>query len=66
MEPKELVLALLSMGLTQQQIADKTGVAQPTISKVARGDIEDVLSRNYRRLEALHKSMVRRRKAEAA
>lgn len=67
MEPKELVLSLLAMGLTQTQIADMTGIAQPTISKVARGEIEDVLSRNYRRLETLHKAMSRRRrKAEAA
>ena len=66
MEPKELVLSLLAMGMTQKQTGEKTGIAQPTISKVARGEIEDVLSRNYRRLESLHKAMSRRRRKEVA
>lgn len=54
MEARDYVNALIEMGLTQTQIAEKTGIQQPAISKVARGDVKDVLSVNYRRLQALH------------
>lgn len=54
MEAAELVLALLEAGLTQQVIAERTGVHQTTVSKLARGEINDVLSRNYRALLSLH------------
>jgi transcriptional regulator with XRE-family HTH domain len=54
MEALDYVKALLDSGLTQSEIADRTGIPQPTISKIYRGDIADVLSRNYRKLQALH------------
>lgn len=54
MEARDFIAALVQAGLTQQQIADRTGIPQPTISKVLRGDVADVLSRNYRKLQALH------------
>lgn len=54
MEARDYVLALTSKGLTQAQIAERTGIPQPTISKVYRGAVADVMSRNYRRLQALH------------
>lgn len=54
MEAAELVLALLEAGLTQQTIAERTGMHQTTVSKLARGEINDVLSRNYRSLLSLH------------
>lgn len=54
MEARDYVNALLEMGLTQAVIAEKTGIAQPTVSKVSRGEVADVLSRNYRKLQALH------------
>lgn len=58
MEAQDYVRALMAAGLTQTQIAERTGIPQPTISKVYRGDVEDVLSRNYRRLQDLHTEVV--------
>jgi transcriptional regulator with XRE-family HTH domain len=54
MEPRELVLALKALGLTQKQIEERTGIPQPTVSKIERGDVSDVMSRSYRALLALH------------
>lgn len=58
MEARDFVEALIGKGLTQSQIAERTGIPQPTISKVARGDVSDVLSRNYRKLQALHDELI--------
>jgi transcriptional regulator with XRE-family HTH domain len=54
MEAKDFIGALVQRGWTQSQIAERTGIPQPTLSKVLRGDVEDVLSRNYRKLQALY------------
>lgn len=54
MEAKDFVVALVGAGLTQSVIAEKTGIPQPTISKIARGGVDDVMSRNYRKLQALY------------
>lgn len=54
MEPRELVLAIKAKGWTQKQIAAETGIPQPTISKIERGDVADVMSRSYRKLVDLH------------
>lgn len=54
MEPRELVQAIKAKGLTQKQIEERTGIPQPTVSKIERGDVADVMSRNYRALLALH------------
>jgi predicted transcriptional regulator len=54
MEARDYVLALRRWGMTQAQIADRTGIPQPTISKIERGAVEDVLSRNYRSLQTVH------------
>ena len=53
MEPKEYIAAIRTYGLTQVQIAQKTGIPQSTISKIERGDVQDVMSRNYRALQTL-------------
>lgn len=57
MDPQELVRALLGMGLTQTEIAARTGMPQPTVSKVARGAVRDVMSHSYRQLKALYDEM---------
>lgn len=57
MEAKDFVDALSKGGMTQSQIADRTGIPQPTISKVSRGDVKDVLSVNYRKLQALYEEV---------
>lgn len=54
MEARDFIEVLVRAGLTQVEIAARSGIPQPTISKVARGEVADVLSRNYRRLQALH------------
>lgn len=54
MEAQDFVAALVAHGFTQSQIAEKTGIPQPTVSKVLRGEVADVMSRNYRKLQALH------------
>lgn len=64
MEARDYVLALKGFGLTQTQIAERTGIPQPTISKIERGDVDDVLSRNYRSLQRVHDQEVAAR-AEA-
>jgi transcriptional regulator with XRE-family HTH domain len=54
MEAKDYVAAIRGRGLTQAQIAEKTGIPQPTVSKIERGEVSDVMSRNYRALQNLH------------
>lgn len=57
MEARDLVLAIRSFGLTQMQVSERTGIPQPTISKIERGDVDDVMSKNYRSLLALHEEL---------
>lgn len=47
MKPRELVQALRAMGLTQKQIQERTGIPQPTVSKIGLGRVRDVMSRHY-------------------
>jgi transcriptional regulator with XRE-family HTH domain len=55
MEARDFVNDLQSWGLTQEQIAARSGVPQPTVSKIARGQVKDVFSRTYRSLESIHR-----------
>ena len=57
MEAKDYVLGIRKHGLTQAQIATETRIPQPTVSKIERGDVSDVMSRNYRALQALHQRL---------
>lgn len=57
MEPRELVQAIKGRGLTQKQIEERTGIPQPTVSKIERGEVSDVMSRSYRALVALHSEL---------
>ena len=54
MEARDFIVDLLNRGWTQEQIAARTGIQQPTVSKLARGLAQDVLSANYLKLQALH------------
>lgn len=56
MEAQDYVRELIASGLTQTVIAERSGIPQPTISKILRGEVADVMSRNYRKLQALHAS----------
>lgn len=40
--------------LTQAQVSERTGIPQPTVSKIERGDVSDVMSKTYLALRALH------------
>lgn len=57
MEARDYLQAIRARGLTQAQVAEKTGIPQPTISKIERGDVTDVMSKSYRALQALHASL---------
>jgi predicted transcriptional regulator len=63
MKPRELVLALRAMGLTQKQIQERTGIPQPTVSKIGLGRVRDVMSRHYVALLTAYEQQI---KAEAA
>lgn len=54
MEARDFVRDLIDSGMPQQGIADRTGISQPTLSKVFRSAATDMMSRNYRKLQALH------------
>lgn len=58
MEARDYLRVIREHKLTQAQIAERTGIPQPTISKIERGDVDDVMSRNYRALQALHDELV--------
>lgn len=59
MEAKDLIDSILACdGWTQLRIEERTGIPQGTISKVARGVVKDMLSRNYRQLLALYEEVV--------
>ncbi|CAA2105452.1 helix-turn-helix domain-containing protein [Variovorax paradoxus] len=59
MKPRELVLALRAMGLTQKQIEKKTGIPQPTVSKIGLGRVNDVMSRHYVALLQAYEAQVK-------
>jgi transcriptional regulator with XRE-family HTH domain len=46
--------AIRGKGLTQAQIAEKTGIPQGTISKIETGKVNDVLSATYLALQKLY------------
>jgi transcriptional regulator with XRE-family HTH domain len=55
MEAKDyLQIIRVKHKLTQEQVAARTGIPQPTISKIERGDVSDVMSKTYRALQKLH------------
>jgi transcriptional regulator with XRE-family HTH domain len=55
MTPQDYLKAIREKGrLTQAEIAHRTGITQGTISKLERGDVEDVLSKTYLALQALY------------
>jgi predicted transcriptional regulator len=54
MEPKDLILAMKATGMTQADIAAESGVPQPTISKIERGAVKDVMLSSYRALKGAY------------
>lgn len=66
MKPRELVKALRAMGLTQMQIQQKTGIPQPTVSKIGLGRVNDVMSRHYLALLAAYEQQLKDEAARPA
>ena len=66
MDAKHMVDALVAGGWTQKQIEERTGIPQPTVSKIARGDVRDVMSKTYLALLSLYQSEFGSTKAKAA
>jgi len=62
MEAKDFLAAIRATGMTQAEVSVRTGIPQPTISKIERGEVDDVMSRNYRALQALHRKVARKPK----
>lgn len=59
MHIQAMVRTIRTVGrLTQVEVSQKTGIAQSSISKIERGTVEDVMSRNYRALQTLHAEVV--------
>lgn len=54
MDAFEYLRLIRGKGLTQSQVSERTGIPQPTISKIERGGVDDVLSKTYLALKALH------------
>lgn len=65
MEAKDFLAAIRATGMTQAEVSVRTGIPQPTISKIERGEVDDVMSRNYRALQALHRKVARKPKTTA-
>jgi transcriptional regulator with XRE-family HTH domain len=63
MEARDFIADLLAKGMTQVEIAERTGIRQSSISKVLTGKVNDVLSVSYRRLQALYDEKQRESKA---
>ncbi|MGJ7604226.1 helix-turn-helix domain-containing protein [Variovorax sp. LT1R20] len=66
MKPRELVQALRAMGLTQKQIQERTGIPQPTVSKIGLGRVRDVMSRHYVALLTAYEHQVKLQATELA
>ncbi|MDH6165019.1 putative XRE-type DNA-binding protein [Variovorax boronicumulans] len=47
------------MGLTQKQIQERTGIPQPTVSKIGLGRVRDVMSRHYVALLTAYEQQVK-------
>lgn len=54
MTPQELIQALNELGLTQTDIRDRTGISQPSISRIASGKNTDPRASVLRALEELY------------
>lgn len=58
MDAIDYLKAIRDTGMTQAQVAERTGITQSSISKIERGDVSDVRSKSYRALVALHGEVV--------
>lgn len=55
MDAKDYLLVIREKGkMTQDQVAKRTGIPQPTISKIERGRVTGVMARTHIALQALY------------
>ena len=66
MTAKEYLFAIRERGLTQVQVSARSGIPQPTISKIERGETKDVRSRNFLALQRLYLELEQTGVQEAA
>lgn len=64
MTPLDLLKVIRDTGMTQAEVAERTGVPQSTISKIERGKVDDVMSASYLALQALYDSLPKKRRAK--
>lgn len=57
--PQQVLQGIRAHGLTQAEVAERTGITQATISKIERSDVKDVRSCNYIALLALHDELAK-------
>lgn len=61
MEARDYISEIRKKGWTQAQVSLHSGIPQPTISKIERGDVHDVMSQTYRALQSLHRKVCGKR-----
>lgn len=66
MTPLQILQDIRAHDLTQAEIAERTGIPQPTISKIERGAVKDVRSKNYLALKRLLDELSKGRKRKTA
>ncbi|KAA0910659.1 helix-turn-helix domain-containing protein [Pusillimonas sp. ANT_WB101] len=66
MDWKNKIIELIATGMTQAQIAQESGVSQPTIAGLVAGDQRDMRWANGHRLLALHRRVMRAKKTPDA
>lgn len=60
MEAQKYLISIRSHGLTQAEVSEKTGISQPTISKIERGSVKDVRGTTLLLLQQLHAALARK------
>ncbi|MDR8400085.1 helix-turn-helix transcriptional regulator [Paraburkholderia sp. USG1] len=54
MDARQLVVSIRKQGLTQEQIAERTGLSQGAVSHIETGRRKNVFATTKERLEKLH------------
>lgn len=62
MEAQHYITELIGAKVRQVEIAQAIGLGQSTVSKVYRGQIDDIGSKPYRLLQELHAKRVKKAK----
>jgi len=66
MDARQLVVSIRKQGLSQEQIAARTGLSQGAISHIETGRRKNVFATTKERLQQLHAELANAASAEAA